>query len=145
MSSVTVTLPLDDPKLPAVLAALGVTNMASPAPPAATTQRGCSIDPSGFAVLDDHGAAVVADSRNASAEFLAGLRLLASRPDVAEADLLAVVGAATLAGHKAATTKRVKRALGGKGGAVLFKIERGRAVMASETRQALARYLGITP
>jgi hypothetical protein len=145
MSSLSFTLPLDDPKLPAVLAALGLANPASPVPIAAAAQVGCSVDPSGLAVLDDHGAAVVAESRNASPEFLAGLRLLASQPDVTEADLLTAVGASTLAGHKAATTKRVKRALGGKGGAVLFKIERGRAVIAPQTRQSLARYLGVSP
>jgi hypothetical protein len=37
----------------------------------------------------------------------------------------------------------VQRALGGKRGAVLFKIERGRVVIALQTRQALARYFGI--
>ena len=142
--SVTITLSVDDPKLPAVLAVLGLGTPISPAPPAALQQVGCSVDPSGLAVLDDHGAGVVAEARNASAEYLAGLRLLASRPDVTEADLLAAVGAAPLAGHKAATTKRVKRALGGKT-AALFKIERGRAVMAPQTRQALGRFLGVTP
>jgi len=141
MDGISLTLPLDHPKLPAVLAALGFT---SPAALPAIPQTGSSIDPSGLAVLDDQGVAVVAEPRNASPEYLAGLRLLASRPDVTEADLRAAVGAATLAGHKAATSKRVKRALGGKT-AALFKIERGRAVIAPQTRQALARYLGVTP
>jgi hypothetical protein len=142
MNSVTFTLPFDDPKLAAVLSALGLTNLSPPGLPAAPQQLGCSVDPSGLAVLDDRGAAVVAESRNASQRYLAGLRLLASRPDVTEADLRAAVGASTLAGHKAATSKRVKRALGGRT-AVLFKIERGRAVMMPQTRQALARYLGV--
>lgn len=143
MSAFTVTLPLDDPKLPAVLAALGLASPMLPTVAAAPTQPGCSIDPSGLAVLDDHGAAVVAQARNASSEFLAALRLLASKPNVKEGELLVVVGSSTLAGHKAATTKRVKRALGGKDGAVLYKIERGNAVMAPQTRQALARFFGI--
>jgi hypothetical protein len=145
VSTISVTLSLNDPKLSAVLAVLGLTTLSSSAPLAAPPQAGCSVDPSGLAVLDDHGAAVVAESRNASPEYIAGLRLIASKPDVAEADLLATVGASTLAGHKAATSKRVKRVLGGKGGAVLFKIERGRVVIAPQTRQALARYLGVTP
>jgi hypothetical protein len=143
VNSLTFNLTLDDTRLSAVLAALGLAAPVSPAPIAAFPQVGCSVDPSGLAILDDHGAALVGDSRNASAGFLAGLRLLASRTDVTEPDLRAAVGASTLAGHKAATTKRVQRALGGKGGAVLFKIERGRVVIALQTRQALARYFGI--
>jgi hypothetical protein len=145
MRSFTLTLPLDDPKLPAVLAALDIASPASPAPIAAVPRSGCSVDASGLAVLDDDGAAVVAEPRNASRQFIAGLRLLASQPDVTEGDLLAAVEASTLAGHKAAATKRVKRALGGKGGAVLFRVERGRAVIAPQTRNALARYFGVTP
>jgi hypothetical protein len=145
MNSLSVTLPLDDPKLPAVLAALGLATSAAPTAIPVAPQVGCSVDPSGLAILDDQGTAVVADPRNASAGFLAGLRLLASRPDVTERDLLTAVGATTLAGHKAATSKRVQRALGGKRGAVLFRVERGRAVLAPQTRQALARHFGIAP
>jgi hypothetical protein len=100
------------------------------------------MNPAGLAVLDSAGAAVTADPRNASAKTMAALRLLASKPNLSEAELLAVVGARTLAGNKAATTKRVQAAIGGKTGAVLYRIENGKVVMAEETRRSLARHFG---
>ncbi len=145
MRSFTLTLPLDDPKLPAVLAVLDLTSPASSASIAAPPQAGCFVDASGLAVLDDHGAAVLPAENPVTLHLnsLPACGCFASQPDVTEDDLRAAVGASTLAGHKAAATKRVKRALGGKGGAVLFRIERGRAVIAPQTRQALARYFGV--
>jgi hypothetical protein len=101
------------------------------------------VDPSGLAVLDAAGAAVVADPRYASLRTLAALRLLASRPDLDERALLAVVHASTLAGNKAALTKRVRAVIGATTGAVLYRIENGKVMMAGATRQSLARHFGL--
>src|SRR4051812_7137576 len=101
-----------------------------------------SARPSGLAVIDDAGAAVVADPRYISLRTLAALRLLASRPNLDEREVLAVVHASTLAGNKAALTKRVQAATGARTGAVLYRIENGRVVMAEATRQSLARHFG---
>ena len=100
------------------------------------------MNPAGLAVISAAGAAVIADPRNASAKTMAALRLLASKPNLSEAELLAVVGAGTLAGNKAATTKRVQAAIRGKTGAVLYRIENGKVVIADETRRSLARHFG---
>jgi hypothetical protein len=130
-----------------MLAALRLNGVAATSPTAigiAAVPVGGSIDPSGLALLDDRGAAIVADPRGASTKYLAAIRLLASEQNLTEADLLATVGASTLAGHKAATSKRVQRALGGKR-AKLYDIARGQVVMAPQTRQVLARYLGLIP
>jgi hypothetical protein len=101
------------------------------------------MDATGLAVLDAAGAAVVAHPKNASEKTLASLRLLASKSDLSEDELLAVVEAPTLAGNKAALTKRVQQALGGTSkGAALYRIKDGRVVMAEATQQALARHFG---
>ncbi len=152
MPRITLTVPTDHPNLLTVLTLLGValpgssTTTPPAAAPAIPLSAGSYADATGLAVLDDAGAAVVADPRNASLPYLAGLRLLASQPNLLETALMKAVGAATptkLAGHKAATTKRVKAALGGKAGAVLFRIEQGKVVVAEETRKALARYFNL--
>lgn len=158
--TITLTFPADPATLAAVLAALGVDvssptaantaaaqeRITAPTPAAAETVTppnvGSFMDPTGLAVIDATGAALIANPRNASAEYLAALRLMASKPHVAEAELLTVVGAATLAGNKASTTKRVQGVLGGKLGAVLYRIKNGKVEMADATRQALARHFG---
>jgi hypothetical protein len=159
--SVTLTFPADSAALTAVLAVLATLGVPAPAagasvpvpipaaPPApaagetvAPPPAGSFMDTTGLAVIDAAGAALIADPRNASAAYLAALRLMASKPDLSEDELLAVVGAATLAGNKAATTKRVQGALGGKLGAVLYRIENKKVVLANATRQALARHFG---
>jgi hypothetical protein len=151
-SSITLTFSLDAAKLDAVLTALGVSIPSPAAEPAggapaatdtgASQQAGSFMNPAGLAVIDAAGAAIVADPRNASAKTMAALRLLASKPNLSEAELLAVVGAGTLAGNKAATTKRVQVVIGGKTGAVLYRVESGKIVMAEETRRSLARHFG---
>jgi hypothetical protein len=144
--SVTLTLPLDHPKLGAILHLAGVSLPTQPIS-GARPQTGSTMDPTGLAILDDAGAATVADPRNATPRYLDGLRLLASKEDVTEAELMKAVGgvpAFKLSGHKAATTKRVQTALGGKTGAVLFRIEGDKVVIAPETRGALARHFGLT-
>lgn len=148
-NSITFTMATTDPNLPAVLALLGIglpaSAMPSPAP-GNPVPAGSHVDINGLAVLDDAGAAIVADPRNASPPYLAGLRLLASKPNVPVTEMMKAVGAPTpekMAGHKAATTKRVKTALGGKGSAVLFRVAQGKIVIAAETRQALARYFNL--
>lgn len=147
MAIVKFELEVDDPRLPQVLALLGASLASPPAEGAIETAekpaRGSYVLPDGRAVLDDEGVQVVANPRNASARYLAGLRLLASRADVSETELMKAVGATTLAGHKAATTKRVKGALGGHTGAVLFHVHNGKVEIAPETRAALARYFGL--
>jgi hypothetical protein len=139
MPSVHFSLNLDDPRLPAVLTALGMPPSTGAPGPA---QKGSYADPRGLAVIDDTGAAIIADPRNASAAYLAALQLIASKPDVTEAELLGVAGASTLAGHKAATSKRVKRVLAGRS-AALYRTEQGKVVVADATRQSLARHFGI--
>lgn len=142
-ASLTFTLPCDHPKLGAVLAVLGIS--APSQPTSSAHAAGSTLDKTGLAILDDAGAAIVADPRNASPLYLDGLRLLASKDDVTEEELMAAVRAIAafkLVGHKAATTKRVQKALGGKTGAVLFRIENGKVVIAPETRAALARHFG---
>lgn len=156
--SITLTFPVDDEKLAAVLAVFGVLPTggtrnptlpsvpitAIPAAPSAdgSPQVRSFMNPAGLAVIDAAGAAVIADPRNASAKTMAALRLLASKSNLSEAELLATVGADTLAGNKAATTKRVQAAIGSKTGAVLYRIENKKVVMADETRRALARHFG---
>ena len=138
--TITLTFPADPATLAAVLAALGVDassptaantaaaqeRITAPTPAAAETVTppnvGSFMDPTGLAVID--------------------ARLMASKPHVAEAELLNVVGAATLAGNKASTTKRVQGVLGGKLGAVLYRIKNGKVEMADATRQALAHHFG---
>lgn len=136
------SLDIDDPKLPAVLTALGVVLTLQTQTQQAAND-GSSVDPSGLAILDAKGAAIVAEPRNASPKYLAGLRLIASDPNLTQASLLKAIGGATLAGHRAATTKRVMRALGGKQ-ASLFRIGAdGTIVVMPQTRQSLAQYFGL--
>jgi len=164
--SITLTFPADAATLAAILTALGVSLPPAAAPlpesaphapanPPAPTYTaaiantvsppsdGSFIDHTGLAVIDAAGAAVIADPRNASAKFIAAVRLIVSKPDLTEDELLATVDASTLAGHKAASTKRVQRVLGGRRGAVLYRIQNGKVVMADPTRKSLAAYFGI--
>jgi len=159
--SITLTFPADPAVLAAVLTVLAARGVPAPAvdtslpmpipaaPPSSTAgetvpppSAGSFMDKTGLAVLDAAGTAQIADPRNASAAYMAALRLMASKPDLSHDELLAVVGAATLAGNKAATTKRVQGVLGGKLGAVLYRVENKKVVMADATRQALARHFG---
>jgi hypothetical protein len=65
------------------------------------------------------------------------------KPDLTEQELLATVAASALAGHKAASTKRVQRVLDGSRKAVLYRIQDGKVAMADPTRKSLAAYFGI--
>ena len=148
MTSITISLPLDHPSLPTLLAALGLGGatslpIAQPGPDQPTSQRaGSYADADGLACLDDAGAAIVADTRNASQGYLSGLRCLATSNDaLSEHELLKAVGSKTLAGHRAATTKRVQRVLGRR--AFLFHVQDGKIVVAPQTREALRRHFGM--
>ncbi len=132
MSTITLTFDLDDPRLTPVLAVLlGVLGASSTAirPP---RQDGSYMNPQGLAVIDDLGATVIANPKNISEKTLAALRLLASKPNLSEAELVV---------DKAAITKRVQAAIGRKG-ARLYRIENGKVIMADETRRSLARHFG---
>lgn len=142
--SLTFTVPIDHPQLDVLL---GILRAPVSSPPMAAPGRktGSTMDLTGLAILDAAGAAIVADPRNALPPYLDGLRLMASKKDVTEAELMTATRSHKsfgLAGHKAATTKRVQTALGDKKGAVLFRIEEGKVVIAPETRIALARHFG---
>jgi hypothetical protein len=95
-------------------------------------------------VLDDAAARVVCSPKNASAPFLEALRLIATTDDLDEAALVKVVGAPTLRGNKSTCSKRVRRALGGTAG-TLYRVGGGKVVVASATRDALARALSVRP
>jgi hypothetical protein len=114
-------------------------------PPTPPPPAGPFVQQDGLVVLDDAAARVVCDPKNASAEFLEALRLIATRPDLDATDLLKVVRASTLAGHKAAASKRVRRALGGTAGTLYRVDDGGKVLVAAATRDALARALGVRP
>jgi hypothetical protein len=137
--NVTLVFNVDDGQASALLAALGHA-LPTPMPP---PPAGSFVRQDGLAVLDDTAALVVCDSKNASAPYLEALRLIATTPNLAASVLLKVVPASTLAGHQAASTKRVRRALGGHAGA-LYRVDgSGKVIVAPETREALARALKV--
>lgn len=147
----TFTVPLDHPNLAGFIALLGQSAPVQPPAPVAAPlafPSGCSVDATGLVVLDANGAAIVANPRDASPRTLEVLRLLATDPNVTEADILTIMNSGSLIGFKAAMTKRVQTAFGGKKlhpGAGLFRVEGGKVVVRPETRAALAAFFGIQP
>lgn len=146
LNSVSFTLALTDPRLPAVLNALGleapVPSAISSAPLASPV---ASMDEKGLALIDDRGIEVLADPRNASGAYISALRLMASKSNVSVDELVEALEGTSLSAFQGAATKRVQRIFGGKRGAALYVVDGDKVLLADTTREALGRHFGFLP